>query len=167
MWSRPGIQYEYRFDTYRSALKGLRETFTLVSKLTDDATPGNIPGELDFCNGTKRPTLCTVPYTRYLYRYNFDWTAIFHWTSSLPMDFIVCLEAQEMEAWVVAAHWAMLFAKIPSNFWLDGLGASIVGTAAVVIGEGNWTWITWPAAVLGVNLGDLQACKTPPRGDHG
>ena len=139
MWSRPGKQYEYRFDTYRSALKGLRETCAIVSKLADDTPPGNKPGELDF-----------------------DWTAIFHWTSSLPMDFIVCLEAQEMEAWVLAAHWAMLFAKIPSNFWLDGLGSSIVRTAAVVIGEENWAWITWPAAVLGVNLLDFQACKAPP-----
>jgi hypothetical protein len=26
-----------------------------------------------WCNGTKRPTLCTVPYTRYLYRYTWVW----------------------------------------------------------------------------------------------
>ena len=26
------------------------------------------------CNGTKRPTLCTVPYTRYLYRHIKDIT---------------------------------------------------------------------------------------------
>jgi hypothetical protein len=28
------------------------------------------------CNGTKRPTLCTVPYTRYLYRYIVDASSI-------------------------------------------------------------------------------------------
>jgi hypothetical protein len=33
IWSQPGRKYEYAFDTFRSALKDLRESFALVSRL--------------------------------------------------------------------------------------------------------------------------------------
>ncbi|CAO2652360.1 Nn.00g006430.m01.CDS01 [Neocucurbitaria sp. VM-36] len=133
MWSRPGRTYDYSCDTLRHALKDLREAFALVSRVMFLAQSGNTAGASTF-----------------------DWTSVFHWPVQLSLEFISLLEQRCMEAWVLIAHFAILPARATGAFWLDGLATSLVATAALVIGEENWNWISWPAAVVDVDLEPLR-----------
>jgi len=134
LWSRPGRPYKYCFDSLRRALKDLRDTTALVSRLAASPFPGD---------GANEET--------------FDWTAIMGWPTHLPLEFISLLEERRMEAWVLMAHYALLPAKVKVNPWMDGLATSIFMTSAFVIGKENWRWITWPAAVLKINMEDVHA----------
>ncbi|KAH7080877.1 hypothetical protein FB567DRAFT_448973 [Paraphoma chrysanthemicola] len=117
MWARPGISYD----------------FALLSRLTDCAFPGDIPGEKTF-----------------------DWTAVLHWPVQLSLEFMTMLDQRRMEAWVLMAHYAILPNKAQFSPWLDGFAVNMVTTSALVIGEENWDWIKWPAEVVGVDLKSLQ-----------
>jgi hypothetical protein len=132
MWAQPGTTYEYCFDTLRRALKNLRESFALVSRLATSPFQSDEPKDETF-----------------------DWTSIMGWPTELPLEFLSLLEQQRMEAWVLMAHFALLPAKVKLNPWLDGLATNIFMTSALVIGEDNWDWIAWPAAVLNINLKDV------------
>jgi hypothetical protein len=134
MWARPGISYEYSFDTLRSAQKDLRESFALLSRLKDCTFPGDIPGERTF-----------------------DWTAVLHWPVQLSLEFMTMLDQRRMEAWVLMAHFAILPNKARFSPWLDGFAVNMVTTSALVIGEENWNWIKWPAEVVGVDLKSLHS----------
>lgn len=134
LWAQPGRPYEYCFDCLRRALKDLRDTTALVSRLAASPFPGD---------GVNDET--------------FDWTAIIGWLTHLPLEFISLLEEQRMEAWVLMAHYALLPAKVKVNPWLDGLATSIFTTSAFVIGKENWEWIAWPAAVLKIDKEDVHA----------
>jgi hypothetical protein len=133
MWSRPGKTYEYCFDALREALKTLREASALVSRLATSASSSNDPDENKF-----------------------DWTSILHWPVGLPFDFLLLLEQRRMEAWVLVAHYALQPAKATTIPWLNGLATNLITTSALVIGEENWVWIAWPAAVVGVDLDSLR-----------
>jgi hypothetical protein len=137
MWSEPGKMYEYCFDSLRQALKNLRETFALVSRLATCKFPGDTTGEETF-----------------------DWTAIMGWPTGLPLEFLSLLEQRRTEAWVIMAHYALLPAKVKMNPWLDGFATSILITSALVIGKENWHWISWPAAALEIDLGTLLTTST-------
>ncbi|KAJ4373214.1 hypothetical protein N0V83_003507 [Neocucurbitaria cava] len=148
MWSRPGRTYDYSCDTLRHALKDLKEAFALVSRVMALAQSGD--------------TVCAS---------TFDWTVVFHWPVQLSLDFISLLEQRRMEAWVLIAHFAILLARATGVLWLDGLGTSLLATAALVIGEDNWNWIAWPAAAVNVDLASLRnvaitssKTDTPSRG---
>ncbi|QRC91718.1 hypothetical protein JI435_019290 [Parastagonospora nodorum SN15] len=134
LWAQPGKPYEYCFDSLRRALKDLRDTTALVSRLAASPFPGDGPNDETF-----------------------DWTAIMGWLTHLPLEFISLLEERRMEAWVLMAHYALLPAKVKVNPWLDGLATSIFMTSALVIGKENWEWIAWPAAVLKIDLEDVHA----------
>lgn len=133
MWSQPGKIYEYAFDSLRSALKDLRESFALVSRLDTYSFPGDSPDEVTF-----------------------DWTSTLHWPVQLTLEFISLLEHRRMEAWVLLAHYALLPAKAIHNPWLDGVAVNMVTTSALVIGEENWEWIAWPSTILGIDLDRLR-----------
>ncbi|RAR08910.1 c6 transcription factor [Stemphylium lycopersici] len=140
MWSRPGRAYDYSFDHLRIALKSLRETFALTSRLECLALTS------------------AEDEVRY-----FDWTSVIHWPVQLTPDFLSLLEQQHVEAWVLIAHFAMLPPKAKGILWLDGLSMNIVTTAALVIGEENWNWIAWPVQAIGVDLKLLRnSVITPP-----
>lgn len=132
MWSRPGKTYEYCFDSLRQALKNLRETSALVSRLATCTFPGDSTGEETF-----------------------DWTAIMRWPTELPREFLSLLEQRRMEAWVLMAHYALLPSKVKVNPWLDGFATNMFMTSALVIGKDNWDWISWPAAALEIDLETL------------
>jgi hypothetical protein len=136
LWSQPGRPYEYCFDALRDALKSLRESSALVSRLATSTVPYNGPNEKKF-----------------------DWTAIVHWLVGLSFDFILLLEQQRMEAWVLMAHYALQPAKAIANPWLNGFATNIVTTSALLIGEENWEWIAWPAAVVAIDLENLRSTK--------
>jgi hypothetical protein len=140
LWSQPGKVYEYLFDTFRSALKSLREAFALVSRLVDTADPDDTSGG---------PT--------------FDWASVVSWPVELSLEFLLLLEQRRLEPWVLVAHYGMLFATVKNNIWLDGLGPSIVATAALVIGEEHWNWIEWPAAVVQLDLQELRRRNIKPQ----
>lgn len=133
MWSRPGRTYDYSFDLLRQTLKSLRETFALVSRLLSLAQSND-----STCVST------------------FDWTSVIHWPVSLGVDFITLLEQRSVEAWVLIAHYAILPAKIKGILWLDGFASNLLTTAALVIGEHNWDWISWPAAAVDLDLKSLR-----------
>lgn len=133
MWARPERSYEYFFDTLARALKSLRETSTLVSRLATLTSPGQSLSHEDF-----------------------DWTSIVHFITELPFEFMTLLEQQCMEAWVLMAHYALLPSKIESSWWLDGWAVDMFRTSALAIGEDNWDWIVWPATVLGIELDELR-----------
>ncbi|KAF2026223.1 hypothetical protein EK21DRAFT_103388 [Setomelanomma holmii] len=133
MWAQPGITYEYSFDALRSALKDLRESFALLSRLAYCTFPGDTPSERTF-----------------------DWTAALHWPVQLSLHFMSMLDQHRMEAWVLMAHYAILTSKARFNPWLDGFAAHIITTSALVIGEDNWKWIRWPAEVVGLDLESLR-----------
>ncbi|KAH7406917.1 hypothetical protein DE146DRAFT_630189 [Phaeosphaeria sp. MPI-PUGE-AT-0046c] len=133
MWAHPGRSYEYFFDTLARALKILRETSTLVSRLATLTSPGQSLSHEDF-----------------------DWTSIVPWITEIPFEFITLLEQQRMEAWVLMAHYALLPSKIQSSWWLDGWAIDMFITSALAIGEENWDWISWPAAVLEIDLDGLR-----------
>jgi hypothetical protein len=137
MWSQPGKKYEYTFDTFRSALKDLRESFALVSRLRACTFPGD---------GLEEQT--------------FDWTAVLHWPVQLTLEFVSLLDQWRMEAWVLMAHYALLPAKATINPWLNGFATNIVTTCALVMAEEDWHWIAWPAAELGIDLDSLRATST-------
>jgi hypothetical protein len=137
MWSQPGKTYEYCFDSLRHALKNLRETSALVSRLATCTFPGDTTDEETF-----------------------DWTAIMGWPTGLPLEFLSLLEQRRMEAWVIMAHYALLPAKVKINPWLDGFATNIIRTSALVIGKENWHWISWPATALGIELKTLPSINT-------
>jgi hypothetical protein len=137
IWSQPGKTYEYAFDTFRSALKDLRESFALISRLRTCTFPGDGPDEATF-----------------------DWGSALHWPVQLTLEFISLLEHRRMEAWVLMAHFALLPAKATTNPWLDGFATNIFTTAALVMDEEDWEWIAWPASVLGVDLDSLRGTTT-------
>jgi hypothetical protein len=134
MWSQPGKTYEYCFDSLRHALKNLRETSALVSRLATCTFPGDTTDEATF-----------------------DWTAIIGWPTGLPLEFLSLLEQRRMEAWVIMAHYALLPAKVKINPWLDGFATNIFMTSALVIGKENSHWISWPATVLEIDLKTLPS----------
>lgn len=138
MWSNPGKTYEYSFDCLRRALKSLRETSALVSRLTTIGCPGDIPGTQTF-----------------------DSSSILHWITELPLEFLTLLEQRQMEAWVLMAYYALLPAKVVTNsFWIGDMATNIFETSALIVGEENWDWIAWPATVLGIDLERLQSTTT-------
>jgi hypothetical protein len=138
MWSNPGKTYEYSFDCLRRALKSLRETSALVSRLTTTGCPGDIPGTQTF-----------------------DSSSILHWITELPLEFLTLLEQRQMEAWVLMAYYALLPAKVVTNsFWIGDMATNIFKTSALIVGEENWDWIAWPATVLGIDLERLQSTTT-------
>lgn len=142
LWSQPLNAYEYSFDTFRSALKSLREAFALVSRLVDAADPDGTPGEPSF-----------------------DWASVVSWPVELSLEFLLLLEQRRLEPWVLVAHYGMLFVTVNNNIWLEGLGSSIVATAALVIGEEHWKWIEWPAAVVELDLHRLRRGDTTRQSD--
>ena len=133
MWSCPDRPYEYSFDTLRHALKHLRETFALVGRLVSFAAS----------NGTASLE-------------SFDWGSVFTWPINLPLEFLALLEQHRVEAWVLVAHYAILVARITEVLWLDGFATNLVSTAALVVGQEKWKWITWPAAAVNVDLEEFR-----------
>lgn len=140
LWAHPDRRYEYWFDTLRSSLKRLRECFGLVSQLTvagDDRRPG---GRL------------------------IDWTSVVTWPISNSLDFIDLIEQRQPEAWIILAHYAILPARVENVWWIEGLASNILSTAALVLKEEMWTWLEWPATVVGVDLDSLRPHADGPAG---
>lgn len=134
LWMRPDRPYEYQFDTLRQVLKTLRDDFARVSQLTvtDDAK-------------------------RTRYGKLVDWTAVLSWPISLPLAFLELLETHQPEAWIILAHYAILPAKVEYVFWIKDFGPNLVATAALVLGEGLRSSISWPAEVVGIDLDQLYS----------
>ncbi|KAJ8112022.1 hypothetical protein OPT61_g5516 [Boeremia exigua] len=134
MWSSPCRAYEDCFDTLRQAWQCLLQSFKIVWSLVD-----------------------SVPATRSSCGPSFDWTSVFHFVFQSSLQFASLLEQQCIEAWVLVAHYGILFTEIGGRvWWLDDSAANLVATAAIVIGSNNWEWITWPAATAGIDLESLR-----------
>lgn len=130
MWAQPDRAYDYRIDTFRHALKALREQFASASQLivTDDANP---QGKL------------------------IDWTMVLTWPIYIPLAFVELVEARSPEAWVLLAHYAIVAAKARDIIWMRDLGPNLLSAAALVLSEEMRCWIQWPAEVIGVDIDAL------------
>ncbi|KAF2678065.1 hypothetical protein K458DRAFT_318100 [Lentithecium fluviatile CBS 122367] len=138
LWMQPGRRYEYWFDILIQALKKLREDFALVSLLG----AGN-------SNGPNQENSIS-----------FDWSSVLTWPIGAPPEFTNLLEQRKPEAWIILAHYAILPAKAGQIWWIKDLAPNIVSTAALVLGEGMWKWINWPASTVGVDLNSLRPPST-------
>jgi hypothetical protein len=84
-----------------------------------------------------------------------DRGAIFVWATRISRGFMRRIEAQERDALVLLAHYAVLPGRVRNVWWLEGLGADIVSAIAMVLGREVWPLIEWPASVVGVDLENL------------
>ncbi|PSN75055.1 hypothetical protein BS50DRAFT_31807 [Corynespora cassiicola Philippines] len=131
LWARPGRRYQYQFDYLRAALKSLRQQFALVSQLTvaEDSGSSKI----------------------------LDWTSTISWLMEPPLEFISLIENRWPEAWIILAHYGIIFARRPEIWWLGTIASSLISTAALVLGEAQCDPISWPVAEAGIDLSQLRA----------
>jgi hypothetical protein len=131
-------------EDVKQAREYLREAFALVSQLT---LPDNM-----------YPRMTAIPYA---IRDDgdvgvlTDRGAIFVWATRISRSFMQRIEAQERDALVLLAHYAVLPGRVRNVWWLEGLGADIVSAIAMVLGKEECELIRWPASVVGVDLDNL------------
>ncbi|KAF2018816.1 hypothetical protein BU24DRAFT_430904 [Aaosphaeria arxii CBS 175.79] len=141
LWTNLGRGNEMEHDSLSAALGHLRNTYALVSMLTDP--------EMEY------PTMNSpVPYsvddtTVGMLR---DRAAILVWATRLSKMFIQMVETKRPEALVVTAHYAVLLGRVRNVWWMDGLGAGMLRGIAMALGRENLHLIEWPAQVLGVDV---------------
>jgi hypothetical protein len=131
-------------DDVQQAREYLREAYALVSQLT---LPGNM-----------YPRMTAIPYAISddgEVGVLTDRGAIFVWATRISRGFMRRIEAQERDALVLLAHYAVLPGRVRNVWWLEGLGADIVSAIAMVLGKEEYGMIAWPASVVGVDLENL------------
>lgn len=139
LWGGPNQSSDA--DTLSSALFYLRETYALISHL--------IVAESEY------PFLTSVDYA---YADNSkivqmkDRGAIFVWAVRISREFMKLLERKDKYALVILAHYAVLAGRVRNVWWLEGMGANFIITAAMALGRENWHLIDWPVQALGVDL---------------
>jgi hypothetical protein len=133
---------DVRGDECVEALALLREAYALVSHL---ALPDTYPPttSIPYSLPCRTPTTLS------------DRGALFVWATRISRGFLARLEAQDADALVILAHWAVLPGRVRNVWWLEGLGAEIVGAVAVVLGKEGKGRVEWAAEVVGVDLWDL------------
>ncbi|KAH7114407.1 hypothetical protein B0J11DRAFT_540926 [Dendryphion nanum] len=138
LWARSGSRYG---DSLTAALSHLRNTYGLVSLLTD---PGREYPQLN----------APVPYsvddtTVGMLR---DRAAMFTWVTSVSKEFIALVEEKNVEALVIVAHYAVLLGRVRNVWWMDGLGAGMLRAIAMALGREHLHLLAWPAQVLDVDV---------------
>lgn len=141
LWMNSERTYEPHFACLSEALKYLRQTFALVSLLTDP--------DLSF-----PPMDAPIPYsvddtTVGMLR---DRAAILVWATQLTKEFISLVESRNTEALVLVAFYAVLLGRVRNVWWLEGLGVNTVWGVALALGREKWSLIEWPAQALGLDL---------------
>jgi hypothetical protein len=121
------------------ALLYLRQSFNLISQLT---LPERFPPMSAVPYSVDDNTISTLT----------DRGAIFVWATRIPREFISLVEAKNVHALVILAHYAILPGRVRNVWWLEGLGADIVTAVAMALGRENWGLIEWPAGIVGVDL---------------
>jgi hypothetical protein len=141
LWMNSERTYEPHFACLSEALKYLRQTFALVSLLTDP--------EMSF------PTMdAPIPYsvddtTVGMLR---DRAAILVWPTQLTKEFMLLVESRNTEALVIVAFFTVLLGRVRNVWWLEGLGVNSLWGVALALGKDKQHLIKWPTQALGLDL---------------
>jgi hypothetical protein len=150
LWINEGRPYEDHFKILSEALEHLRETFVLVSLLTDPATEwprtkAEIPYAVDDT---------TVGMLR-------DRAAIFVWAVRVTPEFLALGQEKNTEVLVLVAHYAVLFGRVRNVWWMEGLGPNTIWAVAMALGPEKRHLVEWPAQALGIDLRS-EIARNPP-----
>ncbi|CAI9634031.1 unnamed protein product [Alternaria burnsii] len=130
LWLQTDRQYGPHSQYLSQALDQLRETYALNSQLLQ-------LGASKACHGTE---------------VLLDRGALFSWVTRVPREYIQLVEAQDRDALVILAHFAVLLIRTNSVWWLEGLGTNFVRAVAVALGSASRKLIEWPAHHAAVSL---------------
>ncbi|KAF9693523.1 hypothetical protein EKO04_008548 [Ascochyta lentis] len=130
LWMRTDRQYDPHSNYLGQALDLLRDTYALVSQLL----------EMETSQGPHKTGVLV------------DRAAIFSWVTLIPREYIQLVEAQDRDALVILAHYAVLLTRTNTVWWLEGLGSNFVTAIAIALGPEHRRLIEWPVRVTGVNL---------------
>lgn len=70
---------------------------------------------------------------------------MFSWVTRVPCGYVQLVEAQERDALVILAHFAVLLIRANTVWWLEGLDRNFLRAAAVALGSEHCKLIEWPA----------------------
>ena len=133
LWMETDRQCDPHSNYLGQALDLLRETYALISQLLMLETP-KAAHEIDVL---------------------LDRGAVFSWVTRVPREYIQLVEAQDRDALVILAHYAVLLTRMDKVWWLEGLGSNFVIAIAMALGSEHWKLIEWPVRVAGVDLAFL------------
>lgn len=77
---------------------------------------------------------------------------MFSWVTRVPREYIQLVEAQDREALVILAHYAVLLTRTNMVWWLEGLGSNFVKAIAMALGAQHWRLIEWPIQISGTDV---------------
>lgn len=153
LWKNPDRLYESHFECLSDALKYLRDTYALVSLLTDPTTSYSLmPAPISYA--VDDTTVGTLR----------DRAGMFVWATNITREFLSLLEQKNRDALVLVAHWALLLGRVRNVWWLDGVGSNAIWAVAMAIGRENWHLIEWPIEAVGVDL-DTELCAEAESAD--
>lgn len=130
LWAQTDRQYDPHSNYLTQALNLLRETYALISQLLEI-----------HASNTSRGTDILV-----------DRGAMFSWVTRVPREYIQLVEAQDREALVILAHYAVLLTRTNMVWWLEGLGSNFVKAIAMALGAQHWRLIEWPIQISGTDV---------------
>ena len=130
LWLQTDRQYDPNSEYLSQALNLLRETYALNSQLL----------------------MLEAPRASHAADALLDRGAIFSWVTRIPREYIKLVEAQDRDALVILAHFAVLLIRTDKVWWLEGLGSSFVTAISIALGTENWRFIGWPARISGLEL---------------
>lgn len=130
LWLQTDRQYGPHSQYLSQALDQLRETYALNSQLLQ-------LGASKDCHGTS---------------VLLDRDAMFSWVTRVAREYIQLVEAQDRDALVILAHFAVLLIRTNTVWWLEGLGTNFVRAIAVALGSEHRKLIEWPAHHAGISL---------------
>jgi hypothetical protein len=153
LWKSPRDRAsdDYTYDAAQAkclteALMYLRQTFALVSLLTDPSEDYTNPGARHGDAISYSVDDTTVGLLK-------DRAAIFLWATQTSNEFVAMVEGRNREALVLMAHYAVLFGRIRNVWWMDGFGAQTIWAIGMALGREDWGRIEWTVQAVGVDLG--------------
>jgi hypothetical protein len=123
LWLQTDRQYGLHSQYLSQALDQPRGTYALNSQLLE-------LGASRACHGTD---------------VLLDRGAMFSWVMRVPREYIQLVEAQDRDALVILAHFAVLLIRANTVWWLEGLGTNLPRAVAVALGSEHRKLIEWPA----------------------
>jgi hypothetical protein len=141
IWEQPNEGEDSHAGCLSDALVFLRQTYALVSLLTDP--------EEDF-PGMSTPVEYAVDDTTVgLLR---DRAAIFVWATQVSKEYLSLVEQKNTEALVLLAHWAVLLGRVRNVWWMDGVGSNAIWAIAMALGPEQWHLVEWPTQAVGLTF---------------
>lgn len=123
------------------ALKSLRESYVLVSLLTDAETEWpRLRVELPYLDDNT-----TVGMLK-------DRAAVFVWGVQVKRELILLAEQGNREVLVLIAHYAVQMGRVKNVWWMEGLGENTLWAVAKALSPADRHLVQWPAEALGLEI---------------